>query len=141
MTHRMRLALGFELAHRQPSKPVTGPTQAGESSQAGAARAASSALDAPQCADALASRFPNNRRARAGRNFHPMEATTMPNRSKTAFSPFSRNAQAIAWVEFVALAGLAAILASQIDLSAAMAGLERWIDLMGHPYARFGRGY
>lgn len=140
MTHRMRLALGFELAHRQPSKPVTGPTQAGESSQAGAARAASSALDAPQCADALASRFPNNRRASAGRNSNPMEAT-MPNRSKTAFSPFSRNAQAIAWVEFVALAGLAAILASQIDLSAAMAGLERWIDLMGHPDARFGRGY
>lgn len=140
MTHRMRLALGFELAHRQPSKPVTGPTQAGESSQAGASRAASSALDAPQCADALASRFPNNRRASAGRNSRPMEAT-MPNRSKTAFSPFSRNAQAIAWVEFVALAGLAAILASQIDLSAAMAGLERWIDLMGHPYARFGRGY
>lgn len=62
-------------------------------------------------------------------------------RSKTAFSRFQANGAAVAWLEFLALAALLAILASQLDATAIFAGLERWVNSLGHPYNHLGGNY
>lgn len=61
--------------------------------------------------------------------------------SKTAFSRSQANGAAVAWLEFIALAALVAILATQFDTSAMLAGLERWVNSMGHPYNHMAGNY
>lgn len=62
-------------------------------------------------------------------------------RSKTAFSRLQANGAAVAWLEFIALAALVAMLATQLDASALLAGLERWVNSLGHPYSHLGGNY
>lgn len=62
-------------------------------------------------------------------------------RSKTAFSRLQANGTAVAWLEFLALATLLAMLASQLDTTTILNGLERWVNSLGHPYNHLGRDY